>query len=68
MKKQFYSGIRNPLAGHGAKFNYEVLDLSEVKNVTCFDGEKDIKEAQHQILIGTHTGGSKSMDKIIGVR
>lgn len=38
MKKQFYGGILNSLAGNDAKFNYEVLDLNVVKNVNYFDG------------------------------
>ena len=64
--EKYFGGIRNPLAGHGAKFNYEVLDLSEVKNVTFFDGEKDIEEPERQILIGTLTGGSKwSQEKFL---
>ena len=64
--RKYYGGIRNPLAGHGAKFNYEVLDLSEVKNVNYFDGDKDIEEPERQILIGTLTGGVKwSQEKFL---
>lgn len=64
--EKYFGGIRNPLAGHGAKFNYEVLDLSEVKNVTFFDGEKDIEEPERQILIGALTGGSRwSQEKFL---
>ena len=60
MAKKFLGGISNPLVGtsKNAQFQYEVLDLSEVKNVTYFDGEKDIEEPERQILIGTLTGGS----------
>ena len=68
MKKHFYGGIRNPLAGtsKNAQFKYEVLDLSEVKNVTYFDGEKDVEEPERQILIGTLTGGVKwSQEKFL---
>lgn len=66
METKFYGGIYNPLAGHGAKFDYEVLDLSAVRNVTYFDGEKDIEEPERQILIGTLTGGSKwSQEKFL---
>ena len=59
MEYKFKGGILNPLAGtsNNAQFKYEVLDLSEVKKVTCFDGEKDIEEDRRQILIGTLTGG-----------
>ncbi len=66
-KKNLYQGgILNPLVGHSAKFNYEVLDLSEVKNVTYFDGDKDVEEPERQILIGTLTGGSKwSQEKFL---
>lgn len=66
-KKNLYQGgILNPLAGHGAKFNYEVLDLSEVKNVTYFDGDKNVEEPERQILIGALTGGSKwSQEKFL---
>lgn len=65
-ENKFKGGILNPLAGHGAKFNYEVLDLSEVKYVTCFDGEKDREVPERQILIGTLTGGSNwSQEKFL---
>lgn len=68
MDKTFYGGIFNPLAGtsKNAQFKYEVLVLSEVKNVTYFDGEKDVEEPERQILIGTLTGGSKwSQEKFL---
>lgn len=59
MSNKYKGGIRNPLVGtrKNAQFKYEVLDLSEVKNVTYFDGDKDIEEPERQILIGTLTGG-----------
>jgi len=67
MKKQFYGGIRNPLAGtsKNAQFKYEVLDLSEIKNVTCFDGQEDIEVPERQILIGTLTGGNDWCQKFL---
>ncbi len=60
MKTEYKGGIFNPLAGtsENAQFKYEVLDLSEVKNVTYFDGQEDIEEIERQILIGTLTGGN----------
>lgn len=65
-KSIFQGGIQNPLVGHGAKFNYEVLDLSEVKNVTYFDGAENREVPERQILIGTLTGGSKwSQEKFL---
>lgn len=66
MTKNFKGGIRNPLAGHSAKFNYEVLDLSEVKNVTFSDGEENLEDPQRQLLLGALTGGSKwSQEKFL---
>ena len=45
---------------------FEVLNLSKVKNVVYFDGEKDIEVPERQILLGTLTGGSKwSQDKFL---
>lgn len=66
-KKNLYQGgILNPLAGHGAKFNYEVLDLSAVKNVKYFDGVENQEVPERQILIGALTGGSKwSQEKFL---
>lgn len=59
MENKYKGGIFNPLAStsKNAQFKYEVLDLSEVRNVTYFDGEKDVEEPERQILIGTLTGG-----------
>ena len=61
--KKYFGGIRNPLAGQGAKFNYQILDLSEVKNVINFDGVKNVEVPERQILIGALTGGSKWSQK-----
>ena len=60
-KVNIKGGIFNPLAStsKNAQFKYEVLDLSDVKNVCYFDGEKDVEEPERQILIGALTGGSK---------
>ena len=66
--RKYYGGIRNPLAGtsKNAQFKYKVLDLSEVKKVTYFDGEKNQEYPERQILIGTLTGGSKwSQEKFL---
>ena len=59
MENKYKGGIFNPLAStsKNAQFKYEGLDLSEVRNVTYFDGEKDVEEPERQILIGTLTGG-----------
>ena len=66
MDIKFQGGILNPLAGHGAKFDYEVLDLSAVKNVKYFDGVENQEVPERQILIGALTGGSKwSQEKFL---
>ena len=60
-KVNIKGGILNPLAStsKNAQFKYEVLDLSDVKNVCYFDGEEGgVEESRRKILIGTLTGGS----------
>ena len=68
MDNKFEGGIFNPLAGtsKNAQFKYEVLDLSEVKNVKCFDGRENIEVPERQILIGALAGGSEwSQEKFL---
>ena len=61
MTNNFKGGIHNPLActNSHAKFQFEVLDLDEVKYFTESDGGDSYKVPERKMLLGSLSGGNQ---------